>query len=119
MHMHSHGYIVPLMDKIIETGVDILNPVGPGDNMDLAQLKQRYGDRVVLNGGISKYIEHMSHEEMERHIHDVIRVGSRGGGFMACSEGGIPYTFSQEDFRFYVATSRKYRERYGNSGTSC
>jgi len=116
MHMHSHGYITPLMDMIADTGVDILNPVGPGDHMDLAQLKRDYGDRVVLNGGISKFIERMSHEEMERHVEEVIRVGSQGGGFMVCSEGGIPVTFSQEDFRFYVATSRKYREKYGDRG---
>ena len=116
MHMHSHGHIMPLMDQIVKTGVDILNPVGPGDHMDLELLKNKYGDRLVFNGGISKYIGTMNHREIDRHIKQAIQVGSQGGGFIVCSESGIPSTFSQDDFRFYLSTLRKYREEYGGRG---
>ena len=116
MHMHSHGYIMPFMDKIVEAGVDLLNPVGPGDNMDLEEIKRQYGDRLVLIGGISKYLNTMSRTEIEHHIEQVMQIGSRGGGFVVGSEGGVPDTFSQEDFKHYVTTLRRYREEYGDRG---
>ena len=115
-HMHSHGNIMPLIDPIVETGVDILNPVGPGDNMDLAQLKERHGHRLVLYGGLSKFIDSMNRRQIEDHIVQVMEVGTRGGGFMPRNESGIPESFSHEDYRWYVDTLRRYREKYGDRG---
>ena len=117
-HMHSHGNIMPLLDAIVETGVDILNPVGPGDNMDLRQLKERYGHRLVLYGGLSKFIESMNRRQIENHIVEVMEIGTQGGGFMPRNESGIPESFSHEDYRWYVDTLRLYRERYGDRGAT-
>jgi uroporphyrinogen decarboxylase len=50
--LHSDGAIFPLLDSIVEIGVDILNPVqttAPG--MIPAKLKQRFGDKLVFWGG--------------------------------------------------------------------
>jgi len=113
VNMHSHGNINALLPLLVEAEVDILNPVGPTDNMDLAEIKERFGDRITILGGISKFIGRMSREELESHVEEVIRIGSRGGGYMTMSEGGIPYTMSHEDFRFYLDILRKYREKYG------
>ena len=33
-----------------------------------------------------------SREELETHIEEVVRIGSKGGGYITQSEGGIPYT---------------------------
>jgi uroporphyrinogen decarboxylase len=113
VNMHSHGDINALLPALVEAGVDILNPVGPTDNMNLAEIKEKYGDRITLLGGISKFIGEMSREELESHVEEVIHVGSPGGGYMTMSEGGIPYTMSHEDFTFYLDILRKYREKYG------
>jgi len=113
VNMHSHGNINALLPLLVEAGVDILNPVGPTDNMNLAEIKEQYGDQITLLGGISKFIGQMSREELESHIEEVIRIGSKGGGYMTMSEGGIPYTMSHEDFKFYLDILRKYREKYG------
>jgi len=113
VNMHSHGNINALLPLLVEGGVDILNPVGPTDNMNLAEIKEKYGDKLTILGGISKFIGQMSREELESHVEEVIRIGSKGGGYMTMSEGGIPYTMSHEDFRFYLDILRKYREKYG------
>jgi hypothetical protein len=52
VNMHSHGNINGILPLLADAGIDILNPVGPSDGMDLAALKARYGDRDV-QGGVS------------------------------------------------------------------
>ena len=110
--MHSHGNINLLLADLIEAGVDIINPVGPTDNMDLAEVKQKYGDKVTLFGGLSKMMGFMDDETLEQHIEEVIRIGSVGGGFIPRGEAGVPAEMDQRKFLFYMHTLRKYRLKY-------
>ena len=113
VNLHSHGNINAVMPMLVEAGVDVLNPVGPTDNMDMAGLKEKYGSRMTFLGGMSKWIGEMSRAELESHVEEVVRTGSVGGGYMTCAEGGIPYTMSPEDVVFYLDVLEKYRQRYG------
>ena len=47
---HTDGDVFPLLDDLVEIGVDILNPIqtSAGKMADLAMLKGRYGDALVL-----------------------------------------------------------------------
>ncbi len=90
LHLHSHGHIQDLMDAIVEAGVDVINPIGPSDHNDLALFKRRWGDRIVLHGGISTTIDRMSISEIRRHVAEVIDVGREGGRFFPRTESGIP-----------------------------
>jgi uroporphyrinogen decarboxylase len=50
---HSCGAIVPLIDDLIEVGVEILNPIQPLRGlMDPGTLRRRYGDRLIYHGGL-------------------------------------------------------------------
>jgi uroporphyrinogen decarboxylase len=112
-NFHSHGNINTLMPRLVEAEVDILNPVGPTDNMNLAELKQRYGARMTFLGGMSKWIGEMTRDELVCHVDEVVRTGSRGGGYMAACEGGIPYTMTPETAVFYLDTLAACRRKYG------
>jgi uroporphyrinogen decarboxylase len=48
---HSDGWIVPIIDDLIEIGVNALNPIQP-DVVDPAVIKQRFGDRITLWGAV-------------------------------------------------------------------
>jgi uroporphyrinogen decarboxylase len=50
---HSCGAIMPLIDDLIEAGVDILNPIQPLPGlMEPEDLRSRYADRLVFHGGL-------------------------------------------------------------------
>jgi uroporphyrinogen decarboxylase len=50
--LHSDGPVAPMIDDLIDVGVDILNPVDKSvKGMDLHKLKQEHGDRIVFWGG--------------------------------------------------------------------
>jgi len=51
--MHSCGCIAPLLDRLIDAGVDMLDPVQTAAaGMDPESLTDSYGDRLVFHGGI-------------------------------------------------------------------
>ena len=49
IHYHSDGYIEPIIPKLIEIGLNVLNPVQP-ECMDPAKLKKLYGDQLAFWG---------------------------------------------------------------------
>ena len=50
--LHSDGAIAPLLDSIIEMGVDIINPVQTSAaGMDPEALKREFGGRIIFWGG--------------------------------------------------------------------
>ena len=46
---HSCGYVLPLIDHLIDAGVDVLDPVQP-ECMDFAEVHERFGDRLSFHG---------------------------------------------------------------------
>jgi len=99
--MHSHGHIERIMDYIVDANIDVVHPVGPGDNNDLGLFKRRWGTRICINGGISKFIAEMPYDRMKTHIDSVLQTGLPGGGFIPCTEGGIP-SMPAEKVDFFV-----------------
>jgi uroporphyrinogen decarboxylase len=49
---HSDGYLMDAMDDLIEAGIDGLNPIETVAGMSLKELRQQYGDKLFLAGGI-------------------------------------------------------------------
>jgi uroporphyrinogen decarboxylase len=106
--LHSHGNIMLLLDDITETGADSIDPLDPADGIRLAEVKEKYGDRVCLMGGITKSIGMMSKDEIREHVQDVFRcAGPRG--FIAMSSGGVPPEMSLENFNYYIYMVEKAR----------
>jgi uroporphyrinogen decarboxylase len=53
--LHSCGAIVPLIDDLIDAGVDVLNPVQTrASGMDTQVLYERFGGRVAFWGGFDE-----------------------------------------------------------------
>ncbi len=82
--LHSHGCITNLVPDIIDCGVDVLNPVLPGDNVDPQVLKKEFGSQLCFDGGVD--VEYMmpfgTVEQVREHAKKVIDTLSSGGGYI-------------------------------------
>jgi len=114
LHVHSHGHILPIMDDLADAGIDMMDPLGPTDGIDLDALLAKYADRLVIAGGISKYIGQMTIDDLDAHLRQVIAAGARHGSFILRSEGGISPEMSIEAFRFYLHQGAQYRRDWRN-----
>jgi len=78
---HSDGYIEPIIPDLIEVGVDILQAVQP-ECMELAKLKEKYGDRLSFWGtiGTQRTMAFGTSEEVKREVKERIMTVGKGGG---------------------------------------
>ncbi|MBU8913023.1 MAG: methyltransferase [Spirochaetales bacterium] len=83
---HTCGAIVPLIERFIEVGFDILNPVQcSAAGMDPAHLKKTFGDRVTFWGGgvdTQKTLPFGTPEEVEQEVLSRLEIFAPGGGFV-------------------------------------
>ncbi|RLE96465.1 MAG: hypothetical protein DRJ96_06500 [Thermoprotei archaeon] len=52
LHLHSDGWIEPIIPDLVEIGVDVLEPLQP-EAMDPQRVKEAYGDKLSFEGAIS------------------------------------------------------------------
>jgi len=83
---HTCGGCVPLIDDLIDNGVDILNPVQiSATGMDPAELKSRFGDRVVFWGGgcdSQHVLPFASPAQVGEHVRKNVEIFKPGGGYV-------------------------------------
>jgi len=88
---HTDGNIRPLLDMILDSGIDCLDPIDPIAGMDIAEMKSRYGDRVALKGNVdcAHTLTFGSVREVVEETREVIRKAGEGGGLILSSSNSI------------------------------
>lgn len=105
-HLHSCGDIMPLIPDILETGVDILNPLEIKAGMDAIKLKEDYGDTLTLHGGINA----QNWDKIDVVIPEIERlvpILKEKGGYIFSSDHSIPNSVSLETFRKIIETAKR------------
>ncbi len=108
---HTDGNIMGILDMIVETGIDALNPLEPAAGMDIGLLKRRYGDRIALIGNIDcgHLLSQAPVEEVRKVTRDTIRVAAAGGGYCLSSSNSIHSSVKPENFMAMIETWRECR----------
>ncbi|HVP17864.1 MAG TPA: uroporphyrinogen decarboxylase family protein [Spirochaetia bacterium] len=82
---HTDGSIMPAVEGLIDMGIDVLQALQfSADNMDPEVLKDRFGDRLCFEGGVSVQttLPFGSPEDVRREVQERIRVLGRDGGYI-------------------------------------
>ncbi|MBW1637371.1 MAG: hypothetical protein JRC87_09875 [Deltaproteobacteria bacterium] len=90
--LHSCGSVSPIIEDLIEIGVDILNPVQvSAKNMEPADLKARFGDRLCFCGGIDtqQVLPFGTQEEVQEEVQRLIQELAPGGGYLLAAVHSI------------------------------
>lgn len=108
--MHSDGDLIPLMEDLIELGVDVLQPIDP-TCMDIFKVKEIYGDRLCLVGNVSnELLQNGIPSEVDYLVKDLIQKCGPGGGYCVGSGNSVP---DWAKFENYMAM-RESALRYGS-----
>lgn len=102
VHMHSHGAIMPILEDIVEIGVDILNPVDPDDKMPIDQVKEILGDKVVICGGMDKHFWDWDSAAKRAFLEKLFAKAKAWGRFILMDSGGVPGNVTEEEFRDFL-----------------
>lgn len=109
VHMHSHGNIKKILPQIVETGIDILNPIDPYEIGAFSEIKDEYGGKITLAGGINKFFFEWEEGPIREYLENLINIGRRNGGFILMDNGGIPENITNDKLNFYLEISRQLR----------
>ncbi|MBW7997339.1 MAG: methyltransferase [Candidatus Glassbacteria bacterium] len=84
--LHCCGGVRPLLEDLIEAGLDAINPVQIScDGMDPAGLKRDFGSRLTLWGGgcdTRSLLNTAGPSEVREHVRSLLEILSPGGGFV-------------------------------------
>lgn len=107
---HSDGNLWPILDMIVETGTDAINPLEPVAGMEMRRAKEEYGDRVCLVGNIDcgELLAHGTEEQVERDVRQCIADGAEGGGFILSSSNSIHSSVNPVNYLAMVRAGQKY-----------
>jgi len=88
---HSDGNLWVFIDDLIEAGFEGINPLEPIAGMDVGKVKEKYGDKLVLLGGIdcSHILPMGSPRDVEKAVIYAIRKAAPGSGFCLGSSSEI------------------------------
>lgn len=109
---HSDGAISALIPRLIEAGIDILNPIQhvcPG--MDRATLKQHYGDKLIFHGGVENQsiLPFGTPEQVRQETLECLRtLGAGKQGYICCSCHNIQPGTPVENILTMIRTVQEY-----------
>jgi uroporphyrinogen decarboxylase len=106
---HSDGAIFPLIPRLIQAGIDILNPIQhrcPG--MDAAGLRKAFGDRLIFHGGVDtqEVLPRGTPDDVRRETSTLLETLGAGGGYICCSCHNIQAGTPVENILALVETAR-------------
>jgi len=82
---HNDGSIRRILPDLIQIGIDILNPIQwRCKNMNRAELKREFGDKVIFHGGMDNQVTLAfgSVEDVKKEVLDNLRILGEGGGYI-------------------------------------
>lgn len=105
---HSDGNILPIIDDLIEIGIDVLNPVQPAA-MDPEYLKIRYGDKLCFWGTIDEQhtLPFGTAEDVAVETRKRIQTLGKGGGFIVAPTHHVQLDTPVENFLAFLETTRQ------------
>lgn len=108
---HSDGILYDVMDKIIGCGVDALHPIEP-KAMNIADVKQRYGDKLCLIGNIDvDLLSRGTVSEIRENVYKNIELAGNDGGYCVGSGNSIPEYVKLENYIAMIETVKEINSK--------
>jgi hypothetical protein len=105
---HGCGNVNKIFQDFIQIGVDAYNPLEAKANLDVVDLRQRYGHGIAFCGNMDVMIwADGSKEELKRVVLTKLNA-AKGGGYIFQSDHSVPSSISGENYEYVVKLVREY-----------
>ncbi|MDX1358884.1 MAG: uroporphyrinogen decarboxylase family protein, partial [Clostridia bacterium] len=93
-YFHSDGNILPVMDMLIEAGFEGFNPLEPRSGLGLLKLREKYGKKIILFGGIcnTEILPSGDRALIKSHVEPLVELAKDGGVVLGTASvaGDVP-----------------------------
>jgi len=107
---HTDGNLWPILDDLVGTGIDALDPIEPKADMDIGAVKAKYGTRIALVGNldVSALLPRATPEEVEEAVKETIAKAAPGGGYILASSNTIHPGVKPENYHAMAQAARRW-----------
>jgi len=107
---HTDGHLWPILDMIVDAGIDILDPIEPVAGMDIGRVKDAYGDRIALAGNVdcNHVLTRGTPDEVVEAVKETLAKGGVGGGLILASSNSIHPAVKPDNYRAMVEAARRH-----------
>jgi hypothetical protein len=113
--IHAHGRVAGVLDMIVATGADAIDPIEPPPDGDIAltDVKARYGDKLILFGNMElKYLEQETPSEIDARVFQMMEEAKAGGGYVLMPTAApinVPLSpRTKENYRAFMQAGLRY-----------
>jgi uroporphyrinogen decarboxylase len=106
---HCDGDVRPFIDRWIDAGIHCLDPIDPHGNLDMKEIKDKYGDRICLKGNIdcTGCLVSGTPEDVTEEVRLCIEKGGKNGLILS-SSNTIHAGVKPENYRAMLNALRCY-----------
>ena len=104
--LHSCGNVMTRVDDLVEIGIDCLNPLEVKAGMKPLFLKEKYGDRLTLHGGINAVLW-SDRDAIVAEIENTVPKLKENGGYIFSSDHSVPNSVSLENMKAIIGAVKK------------
>lgn len=106
--MHTDGFINPLLPDLIEAGIDIIDPMEVKAGVDLAELKEKFGRKIVWEGNIDAMkLYYGTKADIEEEVCRKLSLFP-DGGYIYRLDGPISEEASYDNYRWLIDCVHRY-----------
>lgn len=121
VHLHTCGCSKLVVEMNMEkANFNIIEPLEkpPSGDVDLAEVKRRFGARVALKGNLltSGNLLHGTPRDVEQEVIETLEAAGKGGGFILSSGDQVGGNTPLENLHAMIAAGKKYG-RYDAKGS--
>lgn len=102
----SDGNMMPVLDAFLKCGVNVMHPLEPAEGMDMVAVREAYGTRLALLGGIDKHVLRGTKQQIDRELQYKLRPKLRSGTVFGLDHR-IPNGTPLDNYRYYVRRGRE------------
>lgn len=107
----SDGDMNAVIPDFLDAGVNVMWPMEPAAGMDIVEVRERFGEKLALVGGLDKHVIRRSKDEIVAELEYKIPPMVRTGGAMLSLDHRIINGTSLENYRFYISKAWEILER--------
>jgi uroporphyrinogen decarboxylase len=101
--VHSCGYVEPLVEGLIEAGMNCLQAMEVKAGMDLVHLKQRFGGRIALFGGMDiRALETNNLTRVKAELDAKLPAAMAEGGYILHTDHSVSPRIEYATYKFFL-----------------
>jgi uroporphyrinogen decarboxylase len=108
----SDGNVAVLLPLFIEAGVNMFLPFEVQAGMDIREIRGRYGNALVIEGGLDKRKLAFDFNAIREEVESKVPLLLQEGGYVPALDHAVPPDVPLENFEFFLKLVREIGEKH-------